>query len=89
MTQPPAFEITAEDEDLLLRGIHALRAVGERAPWHVTFHPTSRPDWVHAEAFVSTVGDIYLHPQWSVDHTRVWIQGHLEYQMAPVGTGAN
>lgn len=89
MDSTPTIDLTAEDEEAIMRGIHALQSVGGRGPWHVTFHPTSRPDWVQAECFISTVGDIYLHPQWSVAQDKMWIQGHLEYQMAPVGTGAN
>jgi len=73
--------IAAEDEELIMRAVHAVKQRGDTGPWHLTFHPTQRPDWVQIDALVTDQGDIYMHPDWMCPREQMVVRGNLEWML--------
>ena len=73
--------IAAEDEELIMRAVHAVKQQGDSDPWHLTFHPAIRPEWVMIEALVTDQGDIYLHPDWLCPREKFVLRGNLEWAL--------
>jgi len=71
--------ITSEDEELIMRSIHVVKMEGDSAPWHITFHPTHRPDWMEIEAIMTTEGDAYFHPDWLCPKEQMIVRGNIEW----------